>query len=148
MSIDEVRRLEERGIAAWDAHDVEGFLALCADEIVWHDTSIPEPFRGKDAVRYYMQSWMTAFPDMRARTIHRVVTEDEVASQIEWSGTNTGPLQGPPGTPAMPPTGKRVSAGKGVYFARVRGGQIVEFSAYPDVAGMFMQLGIMPSSSG
>jgi hypothetical protein len=34
--------------------------------------------------------------------------------------------------------------GKGTYFARVKGGKIVEFNSYPDIAGMMMQLGFMP----
>lgn len=145
MSVEDVKRIDERALAAWgDAHDVGAFLALCADDILWRDVSFPEPLRGKAAVQQYMQGWLTAFPDIRAKSTNRVVTEDSVACEIEWSGTNNGPLQGPPGTPALPPTGKRVN-GKGAYFARVGNGKIVEFSAHPDMAGTLMQLGIMPS---
>src|SRR6266508_417885 len=41
------------------------------------------------------------------------------------------------------PPGKSV-AGKGTYFARVKGGKVVEFNSYPDMSGMMMQLGFMP----
>lgn len=34
--------------------------------------------------------------------------------------------------------------GRGTYFAKAKGGRITEFHAHPDVAGMMMQLGIMP----
>ena len=144
MSIEDVKRLDEYGIAAWDKHDPDGFVALCDDSIVWRDTSITEPLRGKAAVRQYMQGWFTAFPDMRARRVNPVVTEDAFAAEVEWDGTNKGPLQGPPGTPPIPATGKKV-AGRGAYFARVRNGKIVEFHAYPHTAGMLMQLGLMPA---
>lgn len=32
-----------------------------------------------------------------------------------------------------------------VYIARVRDGKIVEFRSHPDVAGVMMQLGLVPS---
>jgi hypothetical protein len=39
---------------------------------------------------------------------------------------------------------KKVNAAKGTYFGRIRGGKWVEFSSYPDIAGLMMQLGLMP----
>jgi len=47
----------------------------------------------------------------------------------------------------IPPTGKSV-VGKGTYFARVKGGKVVELNSYPDIAGMMMQLGFMPQNVG
>jgi predicted ester cyclase len=104
----------------------------------------PEPYRGKEGVRQFMQAWMTAFPNLSAHLKSRVVSEDTVADEIEFSGTNSGPLQMAPGMPAIPATGKTVSNGKGTYFVHVRDGKIVEFNSYPDVAGMMMELGLMP----
>lgn len=43
----------------------------------------------------------------------------------------------------IPPSGKTVH-GRGAYIARVENGEVVEFSSYPDTAGMMMQLGMMP----
>ena len=43
----------------------------------------------------------------------------------------------------MPPTGSSVK-GTGTFFARVQNGKLVEISTHPDIAGMMMQLGIMP----
>jgi steroid delta-isomerase-like uncharacterized protein len=145
MSVEDVRRLEERGIQAWDQHDIEGFLSLFEDNAQWVDVVMPQPMRGKEAFRQYMQGWFTAFPDMRARSTNRVVTDDAVASEVEFEGTHTGPLQGPPGTPGIPATGKKVR-GKGTFFAKVSNGKIVEFHSYPDMAGTLMQLGLMPGS--
>ena len=144
MSVEEVIRLDEQGIRAWDQHDIEGFVHLFDDNAEWVDVSMPQPMRGKEAFRQYMRTWLTAFPDMRARTVNRVATEDAVAGEIIFEGTHTGPLQGPPGTAAIPPTGKKVT-GKGTYFSKVRNGTIVEFHSYPDMAGTLMQLGLMPS---
>ena len=148
MSADDVKKLDEQAMRAWDKHDINGFIGLFDTSATWVDIGVPQPMKGKDAFRQYMQGWYTAFPDMRAKTINRVVSETEVAAEVVFEGTHTGPLQGPPGTPAVPATGKKV-IGKGTYFAKVRNGKIVEFHSYPDMAGTLMQLGLMgPPPSG
>jgi predicted ester cyclase len=88
-----------------------------------------------------METWFTAFPDMHIRSVNRVVSEDAVAGELEFTGTNTGPLV--VGGMQMPATGKSVK-GTGSYFASVRDGKIASFSAHPDVAGMMVQLGTLP----
>ncbi len=145
MSTQEIIKIDDEGLAAWNDHDVERFVALCANDIIWHDVANPEPYRGKEGARQFMKAWMTAFPNLSARRKNRVVGEDVVAVELEFSGTNSGPMQMAPGAPAIPATGKKVSNAKGVYFVRVRGGKIVEFNSYPDVAGMMMQLGLIPA---
>ncbi|MEW5960029.1 MAG: ester cyclase [Chloroflexota bacterium] len=145
MSIQENIKLDEQSMAAWNAHSVDDLLALLSNNIVWQDVGNPEPLRGKEAVRPYVQGWFTAFPDLYAVLKNRVVTEDQVATEIEFTGTNTGPLQMGPGAPPIPATGKKVT-GKGTYFMRIRDGKVVEFHSYPDSAGLMMQLGLMPSA--
>jgi steroid delta-isomerase-like uncharacterized protein len=145
MSIQENIRLDEEFMAAWNAHDPDRALAVLADDIVWQDIGNPELMRGQTVVRQYLQSWFTAFPDLKAEVKNRVVSEDQVAAEVGFTGTNTGPLQMAPGAPAIPATGKKVT-GKGTYFVRIRNGKAVEVHSYPDAAGMMMQLGLMPGS--
>jgi steroid delta-isomerase-like uncharacterized protein len=144
MSIEENRRINDEGLAAWDDHSPDAFVAIFADNAVFKDISLPEPLRGKDQIRQYVQTWFTAFPDMKTTNQNVVVADDRVATEIEWTATHTGPLQGPPGMPPVPPTNKKV-VGRGAYFARIEAGKVVEFSAHPDMAGMMMQLGLMGS---
>jgi len=59
------------------------------------------------------------------------------------SRPRTGSASTDDGRKGDPPTGKSV-VGKGTYFARVKGGKVVELNSYPDIAGMMMQLGFMP----
>jgi steroid delta-isomerase-like uncharacterized protein len=141
MSREEVERIDDAGMAAWNAHDADAFAELFADEFVWTDVTTPEPIRTKDAAKAYVQAWVTAFPDMTAKVTNRIVTDDAVAAEVEFTGTNTGPMV--MGGTEIPPTGRSV-VGTGAYFARIRGGRVVEFSSHPDVAGVMMQLGLMP----
>lgn len=142
MSKEEIERLDDQGIAAWDAHDPEGFASLFADDYVLDDIGSPEPIRGKDGLLAYTQAWFTAFPDMSVKRTNRVVSDNAVAAELEFTGTNNGPMM--MGGNEIPPTGKTVT-GRGTYFARVRDGKVVEFNSYPDIAGMMMQFGVMPA---
>ena len=137
----EVERIDDLGMSAWDRGDVDAFVALFADSFVWHDWAMPQPMRSREEARAYFSGWITAFPDMRVKVTRRVLSEDAVAAEIEFTGTNSGPMV--MGGHEMPPTGKSV-LGRGSYFAKVQGGKIVEFSSHPDIAGMMMQLGLMP----
>ena len=137
----DIERIDDQGMAAWDGHDVDAFMNLLAAGFIWTDLTLPEPMRTKDQARQYMQAWFTAFPDMRVRQTNRVVSDDAAAAEVEFTGTNTGPMM-MAGT-EIPPTGKSV-VGRGAYFARVEDGKVVQFSSHPDVAGLMMQLGFMP----
>ena len=144
MSIQDNLKLDEENFAAWNAHDVDRSLSLYAEDVNWQDVSIPEPLRGQEAVRQYVQGWFSAFPDIQLTVTNRLVTEDQVAGELEWVGTQSGPLQFGPGTPALPATGKKV-IGKGTYFVRIKNNKAVEVHTYPDNAGLMMQLGLMPT---
>ena len=141
MSREEIERLDRQGLAAWDSHDPDAFVSMFADDFVWFDWTVPEPMRDREAARQYFNGWVTAFPDMKTTSVSRVVGDDAVATEIEWSGTNTGPMV--MGGNQIPPTNKSVT-GRGTYFDRFRDGKVVEFRSHPDVAGVMMQLGMMP----
>jgi steroid delta-isomerase-like uncharacterized protein len=141
MSKEDLERLDDQGMAAWNDHDAEAFVSLFADDFVWYDWTQPEPIRDKKAAQAYFNNWMTAFPDLMTKVTNRIVGDDGFASEVELTGTNSGPMS--MGGREIPPTNRTVT-GRGSYFARVRGGKVVEFSSHPDVAGMMMQLGLMP----
>jgi predicted ester cyclase len=139
-SKEELELLDNQGIEAWDSHDAEAFVGMLADDFVLRDWTVPEPISDLAGVRAF-GAWMTAFPDMRVTRHNRVVGDDAVAAEIEFTGTNTGPMV--MGGMEMPPTGKSV-VGRGTYIARVKDGKVVEFSSQPDAAGIMMQLGLLP----
>lgn len=143
MSKEDVMRIDDRTLAAWSNHDVDGVLAMLAEDAVWTDVTVPEPMRGKEEIRQYVQAWFTAFPDMAVKQTNRVVGDDSVGVELEFTGTNTGPLR--MGGMEIPATGRSV-VGRGAYFARLEGDKVVQFSAHPDAAGLMMQLGLMPGA--
>ncbi|TMK47800.1 MAG: ester cyclase, partial [Actinobacteria bacterium] len=89
VSREEIERLDDRGMAAWDGHDAEAFADLFADMFAVNDVASPEPITTKDGVRQYAQGWFTAFPDMSVKQTNRVVSDDAVAAEVQFTGTNT-----------------------------------------------------------
>ncbi len=143
MSNQENIKLDEELIAALNAHDVERYVALLADDVIATNVAFPEPLQGKAAYRQFLQEMFDAFPDYAVEVKNRVVSEDQVATELVFSGTHTGPLHLGPGDP-IPPTGNKFAA-QGAYFARVRDGRVVEVHMHPDIAGFMMQLGLIPT---
>ena len=142
MSKEEIEALDNKGIGAWERGDADAFVSLFADNFTWRDWTLPEPIKDKEGARNYFNAWFTAFPDLRIKSITRIVGDDSVARELEFNGNHRGPLV--MGDKEIPPTNKYV-VGRGIYFARFENGKIVGFSTHADVAGMMMQMGMMPS---
>src|SRR6266511_815541 len=140
MSREEIERLDDQGMAAWDGHDAEGFANLFADKFAVNDVAMPEPVTTKDGVRQYAQGWFTAFPDMSVKQTNRVVSDEVVAAEVQFTGTNTGPMM--MAGKETPPTGKSV-VGQGTSPAPLTGGKAVQFTPSPPTAGLVLQLGFM-----
>lgn len=145
MTREELERIDELHRRAWNEQDIDAWLALLADEFVWRDVTVPEPMTTREAARAYLRAWFTAFPDIRITVTSRVVGDDAVAAEVEMTGTNTGTLS--LHGMQMPATGKGLTA-PGVYFVKMRDGRMTEFSTHPDTAGMMVQLGLTPESTG
>jgi len=141
MAREDIEKLDDQGMAAWDSHDQEAWAAVMAEDVLLLDWTNPEPMRGREAAKANMAAWVGAFPDMRIKQTSRVIGDDAVAGEVEFTGTNTGPMV--MGGMEIPPTGRTV-VGRGTYTAFVRDGQVVEFHSHPDAAGVMMQLGLMP----
>ena len=137
----ELEHLDDLGMAAWDRHDAGAFVDLFAERFTWTDWALPEPIRDRAAAKAYFNTWITAFPDMRTKSVLRVVGEDTVSAEIEFTGTNDGVME--MGGNQIPPTHRFVH-GRGTYTARAVNGKIVEFRTHPDIAGLMMQLGFLP----
>ncbi len=142
MTTQEVINLNKAVIDAWNSHDTEKFLSLCDKNIVWKDTASPEPFRGLEGAKQFFEMWDSGFPDFKLTLRNTIANETSIACELEFSGTNTGPLT-MPGQQQIPATNRKVNANKGSYFAKFSNGKVTEVSSHPDLAGMMAQLGLM-----
>ncbi|WP_060888271.1 ester cyclase [Streptomyces caniscabiei] len=84
--------------------------------------------------------FFAAYPDFVHRP-HRIVTaREEVAREIEVTGTHTRALAQPDGG-AIPPTGRSIGMGP-AEFRRLREGRVSEYRVYYDSFELLTQLGL------
>ena len=131
----------ERGTDTFNAHDIEAFAAVLADDVVFQ---APGGMRGegKEACAGFFGSWFSAFPDAHV-DVHAVHFVDDVAvEEGTFTGTHDGVLQTPAGE--VPPTGRPVEIAY-IQVLRFRDGKHVSFNLMFDRLAMLEQLGLVPA---
>ncbi len=135
------REAFERGTATFNAHDIDGFAEVLADDVVF---AAPGGMRGEGrraCVEFY-GGWHSAFPDAHLE-IHAVHFIDDVAvEEGTFSGTHNGVLHTPTGD--VPPTGRAVSVDY-IHVLRFRDGLHVALHLMFDRLLMLEQLGLIPA---
>ena len=112
-------------------------LELVGDDYIGHIPGSPEPIRGKDGFRGFIDTYLTGFPD-GAITIDELIADgDRVATRWTGRGTHTGELMG------IPATGRQVTVG-GMTLMRIVDGKSREDWITWDTLSMMQQLGAVP----
>ncbi len=141
MTNSEILKLHNNVMEAWNQHDTKKFLSYVDENITWYDIAAPQPLKGKSGVEEFFNGWKTAFPDFKLKTMNTVIADDKIAVELEFTGTNTGPMK-IGDQPEIRATNKKVN-NRGTYFGKVKNGKFIEVCTYPDLAGMLQQLGIV-----
>lgn len=138
----ELRKLDDEMFGAYMEHNLDVILSHCADDVIIEDFGGPGPVRGKAEALGYLTQQFSVFSDERGTRTRRMIGDNEVFSELDWTATNTGDIPLPDGS-SIPATGKTVNA-RVAYYARVNdAGEVVEMRGYPDIAGTMAQLGVM-----
>jgi len=118
-----------------NSHDASGFDKYYAEDVVYHGND--GEIRGRDNVKAYLQTIMTALPDIKL-TIEDLFGEgDRVFSRARVQATNTGEFNG------MPPSGKSIDIAWIMNVCRVQGGRIIEEWEILDQLEFVRQLGLI-----
>jgi ketosteroid isomerase-like protein len=134
------REAFERGTDTFNAHDIDGFAEVIADDAVF---AAPGGMRGegKPACVEFWGNWHRAFPDAHVE-VHNVYFIDDVAvEEGTFTGTHHGVLRTP--TRDVPPTGRAVSIDY-IHVLRFRNGKHTSFNLLFDRLVMLEQLGLAP----
>lgn len=135
------REAFERGTDTFNAHDIEGFAQVLAEDVVF---TAPGGARGegKEACVEFYGSWLSAFPDGRVEVHDVHIVDDVVTEEGTFSGTHDGVLQAPTGD--IPPTGRSVNLPY-IQVLRFHDGKHVSFNLTFDRLLMLEQLGLVPA---
>ncbi len=137
------REAFEMGTLAFNAHDIDAFAEVLADDVVF---TAPGGMQGegKAACAAFFGSWFAAFPDARVE-VHAVQFNGDVAvEEGTFIGTHNGLLKSPTGD--VPPTGRSVKVDY-VQTLRFRDGRHASFHLMFDRLLMLEQLGLVPTTA-
>ena len=135
------REAFERGTETFNAHDIDGFAEVLADDVVFQAPGGMSG-QGKPACAEFYGGWLAAFPDGQVE-VHGIHIIDDVAiEEGTFSGTHNGILHTPNGD--IPPTGRALSL-RYLQVLRFRDGKHVSFNLMFDRLEMLEQLGRIPA---
>jgi predicted ester cyclase len=138
----EAKAVVERGLKAFNAHDLEAVARDAAPDI---EGTAPGDvkLKGPQAVKEYNQAFITAFPDARAEAKNIFTQGKHVIVEGVFTGTHNGTLKTPMGD--VPATGRKVR-GEYVQIFEVDRGLVKRASLLFDQAQLMTQLGMAPAA--
>ena len=138
------REAFEKGTERFNAHDVQGFAEVLADDVVF---TAPGGMRGqgKAACARFYAGWFEAVPDARVDVHDLHFIGDVAIEEGTFSGTHGGVLHGASGD--IPPTGRSVELDY-IQVLRFRAGKHVSFHLVFDRLLMLEQLGLAAVPAG
>src|SRR5215472_4834546 len=101
----------------WNNHDVPQMLTFYDDEVTWHNIAMDEVYRGKDAVREFLERLFTVIPDLQLDVQLRLPRGRYVAEKYVIRGHHRGELWG------IPPTGRQLDL-QCMSIVELRGGKL------------------------
>lgn len=96
MTAETATEVSQKLLAAWNARDLDTFIALLADDVEWYDPAMAQPpARGVAAARAFAEAVLDAFPDFQYEIQEPICTAaDGRRCAIVWriSATHSRPL--------------------------------------------------------
>jgi predicted ester cyclase len=128
--------LVDRYVAAFNAHDVDAFRDVIADNYAQHNGRAGQGLAGTQAT---LRGYFQTFPDMHVQVDDLITAGDRVVARLTITATHSHPVQLGPNAPVFQPTGKKLSWGD-IEIWRVADGKFVEHWDQSDLAGLARQL--------
>jgi steroid delta-isomerase-like uncharacterized protein len=121
-----------------NARDLDNALTELVVEDFVEQNPLPGQGPGRAGLAGVLAGMFAAFPDLHW-TLHDTIAEqDRVMTFSTWTGTHRGEFMG------IPATGRRVTV-EAWTLDRYRDSQLIESRIIMDVAGMLIQLGVIPA---
>ena len=123
-----------------NAADWDGLRELHAPDCVEEELATERTLHGFDAMLEAGQGWKRAFPDGTGTVLGAYSDGPVAVLEIEWAGTNTGPMEGPTGD-EMPATGKAGRV-KACQVFEIHDGRVTAIRHYFNLMTILGQLGV------
>jgi predicted ester cyclase len=134
------KQLVERHMAAFNAHDPDGFPWIA--DIEWEAPGAQ--LRGREQALGFIGAFWEAFPDARIHVVRLIGEGSLLAGEGRFTGTHDGTMRTPEGE--IPPTGRQVEF-RWMSMYEVRGDEVAAEHLYFDQAELMAQLGVAPATA-
>jgi steroid delta-isomerase-like uncharacterized protein len=131
-------------IDCFNAGDWARLRELTAPDCVEEEYSTERTLHGVEEILGAAQGWKRAFPDGRGTVLGSYSDGPIAVLEIEWEGTNTGPMDAPDGS-QMPATG-RSGAVRACQVMEIHDGRVTSNRHYFNLLTIMTQLGVAPGS--
>jgi ketosteroid isomerase-like protein len=138
-----IRETFDKSTTAFNAHDIEGFADLIADDAEFR-ASGGMSGTGKQACAEFYSTWLSAFPDAHVNVRQLYLCGDVAIEEGTFAGTHEGVLPTPAGD--IQPTGGRVTIDY-MQSIRFRDGKQAAFDLIYDRQQLAEQLGLNRTSA-
>ena len=115
-------------------HDANAVLKDVAPDFVDYGDGSGPPAKGTDSCKAFIQTYFTAFPDIKGENLMAVAEGNHVAVFGDWSGTFKGKMMN------MEPTGKSFKIKDADLFTFNNNGQITEHRSVQSNGTMMTQI--------
>jgi steroid delta-isomerase-like uncharacterized protein len=131
-----------RYLAAWLAHDVEGIVSACTEDVIWDDPALPETYHGHEGVRRFASATFRCFPDLHIDELEEPYvspSRPKVLAPYRLTATMNGPWE----PTDIAPTGRRISF-EGIDVWEFRDDRMCRYNTRYDLLDVARQMGVMP----
>lgn len=125
----------------WSRGDLALVDELTTEDYVEHDPVLPEPIRGREALKETIAMFREGTPDLTKAVDETFVDGNTVVVTYAATGTHEGDIMG------IPPTGRSIEV-EGVFVYRVEDGRLAEGRDMWDAFGLLAQVGALPAPLG
>ena len=122
----------------WNQGNFNVVDEIVSPDYVGHLPTPPGAPSGREGLRWLIQMYRTAFPDIHVQVDDQFAEGDKVLTRITIQGTHQGLFMN------VPPTNKKISV-TALVVTRFKNGQNVEGWAELDRFGLMQQLGVIPA---
>ena len=131
---EEMKALSERMLQVWNEGNLALIDELFTPDYVGHEVDTAEDLVGADALKEWVTSVRTSYPDFNNTLEELIIKGDKIVMRWTATGTHTGSRGD------LPPTGKQVRF-SGVTVSRVVNGKMAETWVFYNQAAVLLQLG-------
>jgi steroid delta-isomerase-like uncharacterized protein len=128
-------------VESYNTGDFDRLRSLLADDSYEEELATQRRLEGVDARVEAARHWKQAFPDEHGTITAVYPSGDTVAIEVNWQGTQRGPLATPDG-PELPPSNKHFTL-KAVLVLEIEDGKIKVLRHYFDLMTLLQQIGAM-----